>query len=261
MLQFIKISELLYTIPSPLEQFEILSLFKFLGFNLTNQFYFLLLLICTLVFVFAFMVQPKTNTLYMIPGRWQLVLESIYCLVLNLVKENINGPRGQKFFPIIFSLFLFVASMNLIGLIPYSYTITSHFIITFALSLSIFIGINIICIKTHKLAFFSLFLPSGTSFALAFLLVPVELISYLFKPLSLAIRLFCNMMAGHTLLKVFAGFSWSLMHFSGSLFFLQAIPILILIPLYGLELGVALIQAFVFSLLTCIYLNDAVNLH
>ena len=156
---------------------------------------------------------------------------------------------------------MFIAGMNLIGLVPYSYTVTSHFIVTLALSFSIFIGMNIICIRLHKLEFFSLFLPAGTSFALAFLLVPVELISYIFKPLSLAIRLFCNMMAGHTLLKVFAGFSWSLMHFSGVLFLLQIVPLLILIPLYGLEFGVALIQAFVFSLLTCIYLNDAVNLH
>jgi ATP synthase subunit 6 len=106
-----------------------------------------------------------------------------------------------------------------------------------------------------------LFLPAGTSLGLAFLLVPVELISYFFKPLSLAIRLFCNMMAGHTLLKVFAGFAWSLSSGSGIVMLLQIIPLLILVPLYGLELGVALIQAFVFSLLTCIYLNDAVNLH
>jgi len=108
---------------------------------------------------------------------------------------------------------------------------------------------------------FSLFFPAGTSFTLAFLLVPLELISYIFKPLSLAIRLFCNMMAGHTLLKVIAGFAWTLMSFSGFLFLMHYIPILILIPLFGLEFGVALIQAFVFSFLTCIYLNDALNLH
>jgi ATP synthase subunit 6 len=139
--------------------------------------------------------------------------------------------------------------------------VTSHFIVTFSISFFIFIGMNIICVKTHKLEFFSLFLPSGTSVLLAFLLVPVELISYIFKPLSLAIRLFCNMMAGHTLLKVFAGFAWSLSGTTGVLFLMHYVPLLILIPLFGLELGVALIQAFVFSLLTCIYLNDALNLH
>jgi len=178
-----------------------------------------------------------------------------------MVQENIGGKRSQEFFPLIFTLFFFVLCMNLIGLVPYSFTVTSHFIVTLILSLIIFLGMNIICIRIHGLKFFSLFLPSGTSFALSFLLVPVEIISYIFKPLSLAIRLFCNMMAGHTLLKVFAGFAWSLMSFSGILFFLQYIPILILIPLFGLELGVAFIQAFVFSLLTCIYLNDALNLH
>ena len=112
-----------------------------------------------------------------------------------------------------------------------------------------------------KLKFFSLFLPAGTSFFLAFLLVPVEFISYVFKPISLAVRLFCNMMAGHTLLKVFAGFAWNLISLSGGSYFLYIIPIFILIPLFFLELGVALIQAYVFSLLTCIYLNDAINLH
>jgi len=182
-------------------------------------------------------------------------------MVLSMVTDNIGGKKNQLFFPLVFAIFFFIVSMNLIGLIPYSFTVTSHFVVTLALSLSIFIGMNIICVKVHKLAFFSLFLPSGTSLALAFLLVPLEVISFIFKPLSLAIRLFCNMMAGHTLLKVFAGFAWSLMSFTGVLFIMHYIPLLILIPLFGLELGVSLIQAFVFSLLTCIYLNDALNLH
>jgi len=171
------------------------------------------------------------------------------------------GKRINFFFPLVFTIFLFIVSMNLIGLVPYSFTVTSHFIVTLSLSLVIFIGMNIICVKVHKLEFFSLFLPAGTSVALAFLLVPVEVISFIFKPLSLAIRLFCNMMAGHTLLKVFAGFTWSLMSFTGILFLMQYMPLLILVPLFGLELGVAVIQAIVFSLLTCIYLNDALNLH
>ena len=182
-------------------------------------------------------------------------------MVLSMVVDNIGGNNNKFYFPLIFTIFLFIVSLNLIGLVPYSFTVTSHFIVTLAISLTIFIGMNIICVRTHGLEFFSLFLPSGTSFFLAFLLVPVEIISYIFKPLSLAIRLFCNMMAGHTLLKVFAGFAWSLMSFSGILFLMQYIPVLILIPLFGLELGVAIIQAFVFSLLTCIYLNDALNLH
>jgi len=246
---------------SPLEQFEILPLFTIFNVSLTNQSFFLFLIIFFTCILFFSLVKQDTQTLYIIPTRWQLVLEKIYCLINSMIKENINGAKAERFFPLIFTLFFFVAFMNLIGLVPYSYTVTSHFIVTLVLSLVIFIGMNIICIRTHKLHFFSLFLPSGTSIFLAFLLVPVELLSYVFKPLSLAIRLFCNMMAGHTLLKVFAGFAWSLKSFSGILFFLQLAPLLILIPLYGLEFGVALIQAFVFSLLTCIYLNDALNLH
>ena len=250
---------------SPLEQFEILPLISvtlgLLDLSITNQtvILFLILFFCSILF-FSLLKQSNSS-LFIIPTRWQSIIEFVYLIVLSMVNENVGGKKNQLFFPLIFTIFFFVVCMNLIGLIPYSFTVTSHFIVTLSLSLSIFLGMNIICVKVHKLEFFSLFLPSGTSFALAFLLVPVELISYIFKPLSLAIRLFCNMMAGHTLLKVFAGFSWSLMSFSGILFMMQYIPILILIPLFGLELGVAFIQAFVFSLLTCIYLNDALNLH
>jgi len=250
---------------SPLEQFEILPIFSFsfgvLDFSITNQTVILSLILFFIFTLFFTLVKETDSSLYIVPHRWQSVIEFIYLMILSMVNDNIGGKKNQYFLPLIFTIFFFVASMNLIGLVPYSFTVTSHFIVTLSLSLSIFLGMNIICVKTHKLEFFSLFLPAGTSVALAFLLVPVELISYIFKPLSLAIRLFCNMMAGHTLLKVFAGFAWSLMSFTGVLFFMHYLPLLILIPLFGLELGVALIQAFVFSLLTCIYLNDALNLH
>ena len=250
---------------SPLEQFEILPLLPitiiFLDFSITNQTIMLSLIVFFLISIFFIVLKQSTNTLFIVPHRFQIVLELLYSMILGIVVDNISGKKAQLFFPLIFTIFFFISSMNLIGLIPYSYTVTSHFIVTFSISFFIFIGMNIICVKTHKLEFFSLFLPSGTSVLLAFLLVPVELISYTFKPLSLAIRLFCNMMAGHTLLKVFAGFAWSLSGTTGVLFLMHYVPLLILIPLFGLELGVALIQAFVFSLLTCIYLNDALNLH
>jgi len=250
---------------SPLEQFEILPVFpitiSFLDFSITNQTIMLSLIIFFLISIFFIVLKQSTNSLFIVPHRFQIVLELLYSMILGIVVDNISGEKAQLFFPLIFTIFFFISSMNLIGLIPYSYTVTSHFIVTFSISFFIFIGMNIICVKTHKLEFFSLFLPSGTSVLLAFLLVPVELISYIFKPLSLAIRLFCNMMAGHTLLKVFAGFAWSLSGTTGVLFLMHYVPLLILIPLFGLELGVALIQAFVFSLLTCIYLNDALNLH
>ena len=250
---------------SPLEQFEIYPLFviKFNWFDIsiTNQTLFLLFFSFLLIFFYFVSLKPSDKTLYIIPTRIQAMFEIFYNLILTMVVDNIHGKDAQKFFPLIFSIFFFIACMNLIGLIPYSFTVTSHFIVTLFLSLTIFIGINIICINLHKLAFFSLFLPKGTPLPMAFLLVPVEFFLYFFRPLSLAIRLFSNLMAGHTLLKIFAGFAWSLMSFSGILFFAHFIPLLSLIPLFGLEVGVALIQAFVFSLLTCIYLNDAINLH
>jgi ATP synthase subunit 6 len=182
-------------------------------------------------------------------------------MVMSLVVDNIKSKEGQYFFPLVFTIFMFVLSMNLIGLVPFSFTVTSHIIVTFGLSLAIFIGINIICIKKHGIKFFCLFLPAGTSITLALLLVPIEVISYMFKPISLSIRLFANMMAGHMLLKVIAGFAFTLMANIGILFLVHFFPLLILIPLFLLELGVALIQAFVFSILICIYLNDSINLH
>ena len=250
---------------SPLEQFEILPLIFlnlfFLDISITNQVVMLVFIFFFTILLFLVLLKQSTLTLFIIPTRVQILIEFIYLMVLTMVLDNVRGKSSQKFFPLIFTLFFFICCLNLIGLVPYSFTVTSHFVVTFALSLSIFIGINIICVKTHGIEFFSLFLPAGTPVLLAFLLVPVELILYIFRPLSLAIRLFCNMMAGHTLLKIFAGFSWSLMSCAGILFFLQYIPLFILLPLFGLEFGVALIQAFVFSLLTCIYLNDALNLH
>jgi ATP synthase subunit 6 len=247
------------TIFSPLEQFQILPLSS--SIFITNQ---TVILILVLFFIFTFffsLLSNKDSSLFIIPTRLQLIIEFLFVTILKMVTDNIHGSRAQLFFPLVFSIFFFIVSLNLIGLIPYSFTVTSHCIVTLFLSFSIFIGMNIICVRAHGLKIFSLFLPAGTSVALSLLLVPVELISYIFKPLSLAIRLFCNMMAGHTLLKVFVGFAWSLMACSGAAFFLQYLPIIILVPLLVLEFGVALIQAFVFSLLTCIYLNDAVNLH
>jgi len=250
---------------SPLEQFEITPLLSLavgmFDVSITNQTYILWIILIALVTLFFSLESAKDGSFKIVPTVWQSFIEIVYNLVLNMVTDSIAGKSAQKFFPLIFTVFLFIVSMNLIGLIPYSFTVTSHLATTLALSLSVFIGINIICIKTHNLRAFSLFLPAGAPILLAFLLVPVELVLYLFRPLSLAIRLFSNMMAGHTLLKVFAGFAWSLMSFSGILFLFHFVPLLTLLPLFGLELGVAVIQAFVFSLLLCIYLNDAINLH
>ena len=183
----------------------------------------------------------------------------MYEVSSQLLFDNINKD-GEKFFPFISVIFTFVLFSNLIGLVPYSFTTTSHLIVTFTLSLSIFIGVIIIGCQRHKVQMLSVFLPANTSFFLALLLVPIELISYIFKPISLGVRLFANLMAGHTLLKVIVGFSWSLLMLEDLLAVAHIIPLLILVMLMGLELGVAVIQAYVFTVLTCIYLNDSINL-
>jgi len=250
---------------SPLEQFEILPVISFylggLDFSITNEAVILFLIFFFVSTFFYSSFKQTDATLYVVPHRWQVIIEIIYKMVLSMISDNISGKKGQLFFPLVFSVFFYVANLNLIGLVPYSFTLTSHLIVTFALAIAIFLGINIICVRIHGLEFFSLFFPSGTSLILGLLLVPIEIISYVFRPISLGIRLFANMMAGHTLLKVIAGFAWSLMGCTGILFLMHYVPLLILLPLFGLELAVGLIQAFVFSVLTCIYLNDAVNLH
>lgn len=249
---------------SPLEQFQVLPILPiklgFIDLSLTNEVVILALVFFLTVTLLSSLLH-KDNSFYLIPNRWQSVLEMIYKVILGLVVDNIRNKQAEKFFPLVFTVFFFILSLNVIGLVPYSFTITSHLIVTFSIALAMFIGINIICVREHGMKFFSLFLPAGTGLGFAFLLVPIEFISYFFKPVSLSVRLFANMMAGHTLLKVIAGFGFVLMGKTGILFFMHYIPLLILLPLFGLELAVALIQAFVFSILICIYLNDALNLH
>lgn len=249
---------------SPLEQFQIINILKLdiLGFDfsLTNTAVFLAVGLFSFLFV-AYSVLSKTGNFYIVPGRIQGVLESVYVVVYGLIHDNV-GVVGKAFFPYVFTLFTFVLTLNIIGLVPYSFTVTSHLIVTFALALTTFIGINIICASKHGRNMFSLFLPSGSSLVLALLLVPIEIVSYIFRPISLSVRLFANMMAGHTLLKVIVGFAWTMMLTGNGLLLLgHLIPLIVLIALMFLETGVAIIQAYVFTILVCIYLNDAINLH
>ena len=256
---------MLYT---PLEQFQIILLFSIklfcLDFSITNLVLVNLLVLLffgsIVIFFSSNAIYSKKPSFFFIPSTWQVLIESLYEASLQLLFDNINKD-GEKYFPFISVIFIFVLFSNLIGLIPYSFTTTSHLIITFTLSLSIFVGINIICVQKHKFHMLSLFIPSNTSFGLALLLVLIEFLSYIFKPISLGGRLFANLMAGHILLKVIVGFSWSMLLLEDFLAVLHIIPLLILVLLMGLELGVALIQAYVFTILTCIYLNDAINLH
>lgn len=253
---------------SPLEQFQILSLItiKIFGFDfsITNALLVnLLALLCFSGTVYMFSSNDNcfnTPSFFFIPSPWQVIFESVYEVVSQLVFDLVS-TGSEKYFPFLTIIFSFILFNNLIGLVPYSFTITSHLIITFTLSFSIFIGLNIICFQRHGLHMFSLFLPANTTFFLALLLVPIEFVSYIAKPISLGVRLFINLMAGHSLLKVIVGFAWSMSLMEGvsSLSFL--LPLLILTLLMGLELGVALIQTYVFITLTCIYLNEAEVLH
>jgi ATP synthase subunit 6 len=254
------------TFTSPLEQFVVNPLytpffFKFFGLGFTNQSVLLVVIFVMLSILMHSLTVLGSSSFFVVPSNWQEVIEQVNMLVLSLVMDNIKDKKGQHFLPLLYCIFFLILCLNLFGLIPYCFTLTSHIIVTFTLALLLFIGINILGIKKHGLHYFSLFLPPGTSTLLAFLLVPIEFISYVFKPISLSIRLFANMMAGHTLLKVIAGFGFTLMGLGGFLFILHYIPLFILIPLFALEFGVALIQTFVFSILICIYINDAVNLH
>lgn len=249
---------------APLEQFQILSLIniKFLGLNYIITNFLIINLITLLIFsaLFYFISPIKNNKInkisfFFLPNIWQKVIELITETVANLVLDVIT-KNNEKYFPIITVLFNFILFNNLIGLLPYSFTTTSHLIITFTLSFSIFIGINIITFKKYEMKAFALFLPANTPFFLALLLTPVEFISYLARPISLGARLFINLMASHSTLKIIIGFSWSMLLLENILSFGIFFPILILVVLFGLELAVALIQTYVFVILTCIYIQD-----
>ena len=253
---------------TPLEQFQIISLFSVkifcFDFSITNLVLInviVLLIYSSVVFLFSSdTMYLKESTFFFVPNNWQILLETIYDVISQLLFDNIN-IEGEKYFPFISVLFTFILFSNLVGLIPYSFTVTSHLIVTFTLSLSIFIGVILICLQKYKFEMLSLFIPANTSFGLALLLVPIEFVSYIFKPISLGVRLFANLMAGHTLLKVIVGFSWSMLLLEDLFALVHIVPLLILILLVGLELGVAVIQAYVFTILTCIYLNEGINLH
>ena len=211
------------------------------------------------VVVITMLMTMSVRTRRLVPTRMQSVVESLYELVARMLGDNV-GPEGRKYFPFIFSLFMFVLFCNALGLLPFgvvglhSFTPTSHIIVTFALASVVFIGVTIIGLIKHKLHFFSLFMPTGVPMYMAPLLVPIEIVSYLARPVTLSLRLFANMMAGHTMLAVFGSFVALLGIFGFA-------PFLVIVALMALEVVVALLQAYVFTILTCLYLNDALHLH
>ncbi len=238
---------------SPIEQFEIRKILNIdLGFadaSFTNSGLFMVaaVLLATLFVVLS------TREQALIPGRWQSMAEVAYEFVANMIRTNV-GSEGRKYFPFIFSLFMFILFGNMLGLIPYGFTFTSHLAVTLGMALVVFIGTTIIGFAKHGLHFLSFFLPHGTPWFIAPILVPIEVLSYFTRPISLSLRLFANMTAGHTLLKVFAGFV-------AALGIAGVVPLAAVIGLTGLELLVAFLQAYVFAVLSCIYLNDALHMH
>ncbi len=189
----------------------------------------------------------------LVPTRWQSLAEIFYEVIANMLRDNV-GKAGRPYFPFIFTLFIFVLFCNVIGMVPGSFTVTSHIIVTFGLAGVVFIGVTIIGIWKHGFKFLSLFFPHGAPWWTAFILIPVELVSYLSRPVSLSVRLFANMTVGHVLLKVIAGFI-ALMGIFG------VVPFAFLIPLTALEIGIAVLQAYIFTILSCVYLHDALHLH
>jgi F-type H+-transporting ATPase subunit a len=177
-----------------------------------------------------------------------------------MVRDNV-GTAGQAYFPFIFTLFMFVLFSNMLGMLPGSFTVTSHIIVTFGLALFIFLGVTLIGFVKHGAHYLSLFVPKGLPAVLLPLIVVIEVISYLSRPISLSVRLFANMMAGHTMLKVFAGFVIGFLTAGGAYIGLAAAPLAFMVAFTGLEILVAFLQAYVFAILTCIYLNDALHLH
>jgi F-type H+-transporting ATPase subunit a len=237
----------------PLEQFHIERLIPIhiggLDVSYTNS---ALLMTVAVVLITALLVLG-TRRRSLVPGRWQSLAEMSYEFVADMVETNV-GHGGREFLPFVFTLFMFILFANFLGMIPYAYTVTSQIVVTFALAAVVFIGVTIIGIVRHGFRFLRLFVPQGVPAPLLLLLVPIELLSYFIRPFTLAIRLFANMLAGHTMLAIFAGFA-------ASIGLLGILPLGIDILLVALEVLVAALQAYVFAILTCLYLSDAIHLH
>ena len=190
----------------------------------------------------------------LIPNKIQLVSEMLYNFIGKMISDT-AGKKAKPYFPFVFSLFVFILFCNMVGMLPYSFTVTSHIIVTLTFALFIFVGVTILGFFKHGFKYLKIFVPSGVPIVLLPIITVIEIISYLSRPVSLSVRLFANMMAGHTMMKVFGGFVISLGLLGGWL------PLSFSVALTGLEILVAFLQAYVFAILTCIYLNDALNLH
>jgi len=237
-----------------MHQFEVYRIgpeIKIAGIDLsfTNASLFMLLSALTISLVLALGTREKK----IIPGKLQLISEMFYNFIAKMISDT-AGSKAKPYFPFIFCLFMFVLFCNMLGMLPYSFTVTSHIIVTLIMAIFVFIAVTVIGFLKHGFGYLKLFVPSGVPIILLPLITVIEIISYLSRPVSLSVRLFANMMAGHTMLKVFGGFVVSLGVLGGWL------PLSFSVALTGLEILVAFLQAYVFAILTCIYLNDALNL-
>nr|YP_010243084.1 ATP synthase F0 subunit 6 [Coprinus comatus]QTJ26217.1 ATP synthase F0 subunit 6 [Coprinus comatus] len=248
---------------SPLSQFEVTSLiglnapiFGHLNLTLTNLGLYSLFILLVVVGLHYY----GNNDSNLIPSKWSISLESSYASLNSMVREQI-GAHNEIYLPFVYSLFFFILIGNLISNVPYSFAVTASGVVSLGLSVTIFIGVTILALSIHGIKFFAFFIPAGTPLALVPLLVLIELISYLARAVSLGVRLFANIVAGHTLLKILSTYLYKL--FTGSLIIaiITLVPFTIFLALIGLELAVSLIQAFVFTLLVCSYLRDAIELH
>jgi len=240
---------------NPMQQFTVNKIgpeIKIAGIDLSFTNASLFMVISASLILLLLFVGSKEKKI--IPNKMQLITEMFYTFVAKMISDT-AGSKAKPYFPFIFSLFMFVLFCNMVGMLPYSFTVTSHIIVTLILALFIFIAVTIIGFINHGFKYLSIFVPSGVPTILLPLITVIEIISYLSRPVSLSVRLFANMMAGHTMLKVFGGFVVSLGILGGWL------PLSFSVALTGLEILVAFLQAYVFAILTCIYLNDALNLH
>jgi F-type H+-transporting ATPase subunit a len=243
---------------NPIEQFSISPIVSITvaghDVSLTNSALYMLIAVAIACLVMAFGARGGVD----VPGRMQALAEMAYEFVAGMVRSA-AGEAGMRFFPLVFCLFLFILICNLMGLIPYSFTVTSHIIVTVSMALLVFFTVVIIGIKENGLHFFKLFVPSGVPIYILPLVVAIEIISFLTRPLSHSVRLFANMLAGHITLNVFGGFVVMLLGAGAATKALAVLPFAMTIGLDALELLVAFLQAYVFAMLTCMYLNDAIH--
>lgn len=238
---------------NPIEQFKIKPLIPLevggVDISFTNS---AVMMVIAVVLVTAFLTL-SVRSRALVPGRWQSMAEVFYEFIAGMLRDNV-GSAGRKYFPFIFTLFMFVLAGNLLGMVPGAFTYTSHVIVTFGMAIVVFVGVTIIGFARHGTHFLRMFFPEGAPLATAIILVPIEVISYFSRPFSLAVRLFANMTVGHIILKVLGGFVVALGVFG-------VVPFAFLGAVTVLEFGIAILQAYVFTILSCIYLHDAIHMH